>query len=201
MFLLHKRLKHIKIKLKEWNKKDFGNIFVNKKSVEIKLQELNQAMTTDGFDKNKSEQAKKLNLDWENLCKQEEIFWRQKSRVQWLKEGGRNTSFFHCSTTANRMHNRISSILNEDGELQTSHKNIEGVMVQYFRGITKENNPDRDQYINEITKNIPRMVSREDNFNLNKPITEAEVSMVIKDMQNGKALGPDGFNVDFFKAC
>lgn len=76
MFLLHKRLKHIKIKLKEWNKKDFGNIFVNKKLVEIKLQELNQAMITVCFDKNKSEQAEKLNLDWENLCKQEEIFWR-----------------------------------------------------------------------------------------------------------------------------
>lgn len=30
MFLLHKRLKYIKIKLKEWNKKDFGNIFETK---------------------------------------------------------------------------------------------------------------------------------------------------------------------------
>jgi len=41
MFLLHKRLKHIKFRLKEWNKKDFGNIFGNKKSVEEKIQELN----------------------------------------------------------------------------------------------------------------------------------------------------------------
>eukprot|EP00253_Pinus_taeda_P023924 PITA_23924 len=162
MFLLHKRLKHIKIKLKEWNKKDFGNIFVNKKSVEIKLRKLNQAMITDGFDKNKSEQAEKLNLDWENLCKQEEIFWRQKSRIQWLKE---------------------------DGELQTSHKNIEGVMVQYFRGITNENNLDRDQYIKEITKNIPRMVSREDNFNLNKPVTEPEdILEVVEDSRRSKSI-------------
>lgn len=91
--------------------------------------------------------------------------------------------------------------MNEYGELQTSHKNIEGVMVQYFKGVTNENNPDIDQYIKEITKNIPRMVYREDNFNLNKPVTEAKVGMVIKDMQNGKAPSPDGFNVDFFKAC
>lgn len=41
MFLLHKRLKHVKFGLKEWNKKDFGNIFVDKKSVEIKIPELN----------------------------------------------------------------------------------------------------------------------------------------------------------------
>lgn len=55
-------------------------------------------------------------------------------------------------------------------------------MVQYFRGITSENNPDKDQYIKEITKNITKMMSREDNVNLNKPVTEAEVSMVIKYM-------------------
>eukprot|EP00253_Pinus_taeda_P028931 PITA_28931 len=30
---------------------------------------------------------------------------------------------------------------------------------------------------------------------------EEEVSGVLKEMQNGKALGPDGFNVDSFKAC
>lgn len=67
MFLLHKRLKHIKLRLKEWNKKEFGNIFVDKKSVEIKLQELNQSLITDGFDKVKSEQADKHNQEWENL--------------------------------------------------------------------------------------------------------------------------------------
>jgi hypothetical protein len=32
MFLLHKRLKHIKLRLKEWNKNEFGNIFEGKKN-------------------------------------------------------------------------------------------------------------------------------------------------------------------------
>lgn len=45
------------------------------------------------------------------------------------------------------------------------------------------------------------MVSREDYYNLNRFVTEKEVSEVLKEKQNGKALGLDGFNVDFFKSC
>jgi len=91
--------------------------------------------------------------------------------------------------------------LNDNRHLQTSHKNIEDVLVQHFRCISKENNPDREKCIKEITKNIPKLVSIEDNFNLNKPVIEEEISEVIKDMHNCKAPGPDGFNVNFFKAC
>ena len=37
MFMLNQRLKYIKSKLKEWNKKDFGDIFKAKREVEQKL--------------------------------------------------------------------------------------------------------------------------------------------------------------------
>ena len=93
------------------------------------MQVLNQALIMEGFDKVKSEQVDKHHQDLENLCKQEEIFRRQKSRVQWLKEGERNTIFFHKPTIANRAYNRISLIKNEKGELQKSHEAIEAMLV------------------------------------------------------------------------
>ena len=117
MFLLQKRLRHIKLRLKEWNRKEYGNIFEAKKFVDGKMQELNQTLIMEGFNKDRSDQATKYHQEWENFCKQEEIFWRQKSRVQWLKEGERNTRFFHRSTLANRAHNGISSIKDEEGQL------------------------------------------------------------------------------------
>ena len=49
MFLLHKRLKHIKLRLKDWNKNEFGNIFEAKREVERKLQEVNQFLIKEGF--------------------------------------------------------------------------------------------------------------------------------------------------------
>lgn len=165
------------------------------------MQELNQALITDGFDETRNVQVTKCHQEWEDLCKQEEIFWRQKSRVQWLKEGERNTRFFHRSTMANRVHNRISVIKDERGILHNSHAEIEKALVKHFQGIAKETCYDRENSIRNFTRYIPRLVSSEDNFNLNKPVTEDEVSEVLKEMQNGKAPGPDGFNVDFFKAC
>jgi len=102
---------------------------------------------------------------------------------------------------ANRDDNKISSIKDKQGNLVNSHEEIEEVLVQHFRGIAQETGSDRYQYIKIISKHIPKLVSREDNFNLHRPVSEEEVSEVLKEMQNGKAPGPDGFNVDFFKAC
>lgn len=76
MFLLHKILKHIKIRLKDWNKNEFGNIFEAKKVVERKIQETNQTLITNSFDKGRNEQDNNHQQEWEELCKQEEIFWR-----------------------------------------------------------------------------------------------------------------------------
>eukprot|EP00253_Pinus_taeda_P016024 PITA_16024 len=170
MFLLHKRLKHIKLRLNYWNKNEFGNIFEVKKSVEGKMQELNQAVIADGFYRARNDQATKLHQDWENLCKQEEIFWRQKSRVQWLKEGERNTRFFHRYTMENRSHNRISTIKDSEGKLLNTHKDIEVVLFYHFQSIAKETILDRAHFIRDFTKHIPKLVTREDNYNLNRPV-------------------------------
>ena len=76
MFLLHKILKHIKNKLKDWNKNEFGNIFETKNVAEWKLHEINQILIIDGFNGERKEQANYHQHEWEELCKQEEIFWK-----------------------------------------------------------------------------------------------------------------------------
>jgi len=83
---------------------------------------------------------------------------------------------------ANRTHKKISSVKNKEGNLLTSHENIEAVLVQHFQNITQENNSDREQSICEVTRNIPKMVSREDNFNLNRSVSKKEVDDVLKEM-------------------
>lgn len=148
---------------------------------------LNQALIKEGFDKEKNDQVEKHRQEWEKLCKREEIFWKQKSRVRWLKEGEHNNRFFHRSKIANRTHNRISSIKDEDRHNHQSHVDIEAVLVRHVQGIAQENSLVREPFIKDFTKHIPKLVSREDNSNLNRPVMEREVSEVLKEMKNGKA--------------
>ena len=100
-----------------------------------------------------------------------------------------------------RAHNRISKLRDFQGKELVFHKEMEFVLVQHFLSIAKEPLLDRSQFINKLTRYIPRLVTREDNHNLNRAVSEDEVNEVINEIQNGKALGPDGFNADIFKAC
>ena len=47
---------------------------------------------------------------------QEEEFWALKSRVNWMIQGDRNTSFYHVSTLVRRKRNQILAIKDLTGE-------------------------------------------------------------------------------------
>lgn len=44
------------------------------------------------------------------MFRDEEIFWKQKSRNTWLRVGDQNTKFFHATTKQQRARNRITLI-------------------------------------------------------------------------------------------
>ena len=64
------------------------------------------------------------------------------------------------------------------------------MLVKHFQGVAKENFSGTEPFIKNLIKHIPKRVSREDNCNLNRPVTEKDISEVLKEMQNGKAPGP-----------
>ena len=53
---------------------------------------------------------KQLLRDLDTILNQELELWALKSRVNWLVQGDRNTSFYHISTLVRRKRNRIDAI-------------------------------------------------------------------------------------------
>lgn len=59
-----------------------------------------------------------------DLWEQEELFWKARSRLQWLKGGDKNSKYFHATTIQRRARNRVSQLrdgngvwVEEEGEL------------------------------------------------------------------------------------
>lgn len=55
---------------------------------------------------------------WETI-KHEEIYWKQRSRLLWLREGDENTKFFHATVNGRKNRNFINSLRLEGLEFTT----------------------------------------------------------------------------------
>ncbi|KAL8124753.1 hypothetical protein AgCh_012418 [Apium graveolens] len=50
------------------------------------------------------------------IYNQQEVFWRQRSKQLWLREGDQNSKYFHAATRNRRKINQIDSLLNDVGQ-------------------------------------------------------------------------------------
>eukprot|EP00253_Pinus_taeda_P007220 PITA_07220 len=201
MFKLQSKLKHIKSKIKQWNATKFGNIFQEKSIIESKLEHIHKTWTSGNISEVSKVQKKDLMAQWLLCCKHEETLWRQKSRVQWLKEGEQNTKFFHRSTLDYRSANKILKLKNEAGETLQNHKDISSLLTRHFKHIAQETQDERTKAIESLAQAIPSIITTKQNLALLREVSMEEVEEVVKSMPNNKALGPDGFTINFYKAC
>ncbi|KAF7823597.1 reverse transcriptase [Senna tora] len=94
--------------VKVWNRKVFGNIFEEKCKLYARLQGIQRQLDM-GPSKSLNILQTQLWNEYEDTLNQEELFWKQKSRCQWIIEGDRNTRFYHTSTMIRRRRNKILS--------------------------------------------------------------------------------------------
>ena len=99
--------------------------------------------------------------------------------MKWLREGDRNTKFFHNSTVSNYLGSKIFNLKLPNGTQVGTQVEVEEGLVNHFKEIMTEDNSERGQDIDRITSLILSIITGEDNKNLTKSISlqEVEVSM------------------------
>uniref|UniRef100_A0A2N9GQ21 Reverse transcriptase domain-containing protein n=1 Tax=Fagus sylvatica TaxID=28930 RepID=A0A2N9GQ21_FAGSY len=110
--VLASKLKALKEDLKKWNHQEFGNVGFKQKQLLGELEILNMKECSGSLSSSELELRGTHILELENLAHLDETSWRQKSRVQWLKEGDNNTKFFHKIANSNRRRNYMEKIEN-----------------------------------------------------------------------------------------
>lgn len=80
------------------------------------------------------ESVKKTSLlmEYEEHIKNEEIAWRQRSRALWLKEGDRNTKFFHITANAHKRSNNIDQLVTH-GETIELPDRIKSEIIDFYK--------------------------------------------------------------------
>lgn len=115
MYQVARKLKVVKGALKTLNRSDFSDISRRVHDAKAALDSVQDELQGDRTSVDLARQEKVCIQLYEELRTKEECFFKQKSRIRWLKEGDLNTRFFHSSVVDRQHRNRITSIMDEEG--------------------------------------------------------------------------------------
>lgn len=115
----------------------------------------------------------------------QEIYWKQRAKQFWLREGDQNTRFFHRYASTRKNRNLLERIKGEDGEWRDTSEGIQQVVEDYFESLFRSTSLD-----GSLTQNEEVSVS---------VITTEEVKTAVFSMHTDKSPGRDGLNPAFYQ--
>ncbi|GAA0138787.1 hypothetical protein LIER_00467 [Lithospermum erythrorhizon] len=113
--------------LLEWKRDVMGNVQHKIESKQATLDSLNQRTITNVS----KEQALTLAKEIDKLCEANDVYWRQRSRVEWRVKGDRNTSYFHALSSQRGKMTLITALQDENGTMVTNAYDIQQLAAEF----------------------------------------------------------------------
>eukprot|EP00253_Pinus_taeda_P022073 PITA_22073 len=196
-FIWEMKIKKTRKALKDWAKISYKEPERVKKNLQQELDKIQIQIEQQGL----TAQLKKE--EWEaqgqlmRIKREEETKWRTKSRQLWLKEGDKNTAYFHKQATVRMIRNNVTSITDGNGSQHIDQEAIKRAASLHYKKLLSENHEESDY--SDMLQHIPKGISQEMNEKLNQEITEEEIKKTIWTLQPDKSPGPDGFPINFYR--
>jgi hypothetical protein len=185
-------LGHMQRTLQSWSKEHFGNIRRKLKRARVEFEKERQKALHRGS----SNREKQLAAQIAELLRKEEVMAKQRSRVDWLKEGDRNTTFFHARASARKHQNKIRALKDDTGRLCMEKEEVKGIVQGFYTDLFKAQEV---IHVQAVTQCVPAKVTEDMNSNLCRIFEASEVEKALFSMGPSKAPGVDGFNAHFYQ--
>ncbi|XP_060965278.1 uncharacterized protein LOC133034246 [Cannabis sativa] len=129
----------------------------------------------------------------------DEVYWKQRSRVDWLRAGDKNTKFFHHRASNRKKNNFIRLITLLDGSISHDHATITSQFLHFYNSLFTSQGV-CDVAVTSLLQGITNRLSTHQVAFLAEPYTEVEVKNALFSLSADKAPGPDGLNSLFYKS-
>ncbi|KAM6568466.1 hypothetical protein CsatB_016451 [Cannabis sativa] len=126
-----------------------------------------------------------------------EVFWRQRSKQLWLRDGDHNSKYFHSLASSRKKHNSTTKLKDSNGDWIGWQDGLTDVITSYFENLFCSTGVDTSGVIN----NIPTTITATQNANLLAPVSNEEVRKALFQMHPDKSPGPDGMTPGFYQRC
>ena len=195
-FILAKKLRALKTDLKQWNEEVFGNVLIKKNALLHELQVLESMADSRVLTNEEQGNMDRVRNELEQNLLLEEISLCQKSGILWLKEGDKNSKFFHHMANSHRRFNTIDT-LHVAGVATSDQGIIRDHIINFYKSLFTESGA-RRPLLDGIQFSA---LDEEEAAWLERPFEEEEISNVVMAFNGDKALGPEGFPMSFFQHC
>ncbi|KAK5775804.1 hypothetical protein PVK06_043746 [Gossypium arboreum] len=125
----------------------------------------------------------------------EEIYWEQRVRVNWLKNGDRNTSYFHKIAVQRHICSQIKELERENGERISTNEDMLKFASDFFGKLFSASDLGSDEHVFGL---VEKRVNDDMNNFLLQQFTEEDITYIVKTMAPLKASGIDSFSAIFF---
>ena len=125
---------------------------------------------------------------------------RQKAQIAWLHEGDSNIHFFHCVVKERCKKNRIDALVDNCRDFMIDPEAIRTSITQFYQNLLGKA-IDSLKGIDLQAMLIGPQHTMSQAQDLIKPISKADIDNALKDIDESKSSGLDGFSSHFFKAA
>ncbi|XP_041016241.1 uncharacterized protein LOC121258770 [Juglans microcarpa x Juglans regia] len=189
-------LKRLKSVLRVWNKEVFSQVDHVIKVLEERMNFL-ECQLQDGHAPDVEGEYLRAKAELELYEHREEIQLAQQVKRKWLKEGDRNTRFFHDFVNQHRKASAINRMVLPNEVILETPEMIHLEALNYFRNFLTEEGLNVIPKLGDLVFSV---VSDEENLVLSKKPSE-EVWNALSSVLKNSSPEPDGFSSAFFIHC